>query len=183
MNDMMKNFIDIIKPIVAILIALMAFDLLIRFIIAKTKKNKNIKSSTCKDAIINDYPYVKRILLSKAESEFYKILQICIPDNYLLFAKVRLWDFIDTTAKSNRIQYTNKIQSKHVDYLITDTDGNPLVAIELDDASHNYDERKKRDNFVDNTLNAAQISIIRIHTSYSYSKEDIERQIKEAIKK
>ena len=79
-----------------------------------------------------------------------------------VFAKVRLLDIIEPNKNiSNYQTYFNKIQSKHVDFLICKPNVTTLCVIEIDDNSHQNIKRAVRDNFVDDILNLCNIPIIR----------------------
>lgn len=128
-----------------------------------------------------EYPYKVRNLLTPGELAFYNILITQIPPSFLIFAKVRLWDIIDVTVKQNAAQYTNKIRSKHVDFVLTDKAGAPKIVIELDDKSHNFKNRKERDEFVNKALAAANINIIHIKATASYSTNEISKLLNDYI--
>lgn len=60
------------------------------------------------------------------------------------------------------MKYYSRIQSKHIDFLVCNGDSlYPVVAIELDDNSHDNKDRQIRDNFVNQTLESADIPLIR----------------------
>jgi hypothetical protein len=67
--------------------------------------------------------------------------------NYLVFAKVRLADLLYLPKGTQGRQAAfNRIQSKHVDFLLCSKDAvRPLLAIELDDSSHGEQSRITRD--------------------------------------
>lgn len=127
-------------------------------------------------------PYKKKkYLLSKAENSFYGVLENAIEGEGLYICpKVRLADIIYVTDKENRQKHFNKIQSKHIDFLLCDKKFlNPVLAIELDDSSHNKGSRIERDKFVDEALEAAGLPILRVKASYSYSPNYIKEKVKE----
>ena len=126
----------------------------------------------------NSLPYSKKkVFFSTAERSFYQILRRITPD-HTVFAKVRMCDVIGVSKKSAAWQTNqNRIQSKHLDFLICDATLAPVVAIELDDSSGARGDRKARDQFVDATLAAAEVPIVRIPVKRSYVIEDIRRLI------
>ncbi|SHJ53994.1 DUF2726 domain-containing protein [Paramaledivibacter caminithermalis] len=130
-------------------------------------------------------PYKKnRFLLTRAENNFYKVLKLALEDNYVICPKVRLADIIYVYGSDNRQSYFNKIQSKHIDFLIcNDIYLNPLLAIELDDSSHSSKYRIERDEFLDDALESADLPILRFRASYSYSPNYIKEKIQEVLKK
>src|SRR4030095_5020353 len=84
----------------------------------------------------NAFPYhLTGRFRSHAETEFYKMLRQIMGDNMLVFAKVSLKEFI--SVDSSDYIYLNKIDRKHVDFLVCDISSlHPVFAIELDDSSH-----------------------------------------------
>src|SRR3984893_11003328 len=88
-------------------------------------------------------PYSKKkFFFSAAERSFYEILRRMAPD-HTVFAKVRMCDVITVSKESGSWRASrNRIQSKHLDFLICDATLAPVVAIELDDSSHESEERR-----------------------------------------
>jgi len=128
------------------------------------------------------FPYMKKeCLLSEAERKFYFVLFEILGNNYLIFSKVRMADlfYLPKMNNSDFYHYQNKIQSKHVDFLICDKENiKPLLAIELDDSSHLKIDRISRDNLVDKIFENAKLPIFRIKVSASYNKENLLNQIR-----
>ena len=126
----------------------------------------------------NSLPYSKKkFFFSAAERSFYEILRRMVPD-HTVFAKVRMCDVIAVSKGSGSWRTShNRIQSKHLDFLICDATLAPVVAIELDDSSHARADRMARDQFVDAALAAAEVPIVRIPAKRSYAVEDVRRLI------
>ena len=80
-------------------------------------------------------------------------LQVC--------PKVRLLDIIEPRRGEHYKSLLGKIQSKHIDFLITDPDLRIKAILELDDNSHNAQDRKERDAFVDEILTSVGYKVIR----------------------
>jgi len=125
-------------------------------------------------------PYRRKdYLLTRAERAFFSALCQAVGEDYLLFAKVRLADlvFLPKGTESRQTHF-NRVQSKHVDFLLCDRSViRPLLAIELDDSSHAAFARRERDDFVDAALAAAGLAILRVRVRASYSAPDLRRQI------
>ncbi|MCK5320886.1 DUF2726 domain-containing protein [Candidatus Parcubacteria bacterium] len=130
------------------------------------------------------WPYRKKdYLFSVAELKFYKILKQIIYGELTIFAKVRLADvvYIPKYYSNNKYNFY-RIQAKHIDYLICSNDRiKPLIAIELDDSSHNMPDRQKRDKFLEDMLEDAKLPLVRIKVSLSYDIENIKKQLKKYI--
>jgi len=133
----------------------------------------------------DELPYRRKdYLLSKAERAFFETLQKAVGNRCLIFAKVRLADLLFIRRGTERRQsYFNRIRSKHIDFVLCDRDAvRPLLAIELDDSSHNRPDRKQRDTFVDSALAAAELPILHVKARADYDGEELARAIEEKIK-
>lgn len=127
---------------------------------------KNSNKNESKE--LKEYPYKAIKVMTRTEKMFYDQLKESIPSTYILLSKVRLWDIIDTTVKEKQYIYTNKIKSKHIDFLVVDAETNPIIAIELDDKSHNQTKRIERDEFINKALENAKIKLIRYTPTQKY---------------
>ena len=130
------------------------------------------------------YPYFSReILLTPAELKFYKILRQVVLENQAISCKVRLADIINCSEVNWHKGYGPKISSKHIDFVLFDSETTEiLLCIELDDSSHQLPHRKKRDVFIDKSLNAANLPILRIKTARGYDMAFLQKEIKIALK-
>lgn len=131
------------------------------FIILSIKNKSNNKKDE-----LQIYPFKKKYILTKNEYKFYKELrQLTDPKGYQVLTKIRLADIIDVDKSkienNEYFKYFNKIQSKHIDFVICDKDLNLLMAVELDDNSHNSDKAKKSDDFKNKVLESADIKLVR----------------------
>ena len=80
--------------------------------------------------------------------------------------------------RSEFYSHFNRIASRHVDFLIcTPSTMQPLVAIELDDSSHERPHRRERDNFVDNAFQAAGLPLIHFRARHTYNTREIAKRL------
>ena len=110
------------------------------------------------------YRYAKRqYLMTRAEHDCYKLVR-GLGDKYFVFAQVHLPQIV--TEKVSRQNWTAArwhIDRKSVDFVIASKDTvSPLLAIELDDWSHNREDRKDRDREVERILEEAEVPLLRI---------------------
>lgn len=114
---------------------------------------------------VEDYAglYQRRCLLTANEKSQYDRLQsTAVKLRLSLFTKVRLADIVEpVNGIKNWKTLFNKIRSKHVDFLMCDRNMKPVCVIEIDDSSHDKDDRKQRDKFVDFILKDVGIPTIR----------------------
>lgn len=126
------------------------------------------------------FPYTMREhFLTPAELNFFKVLQEAVGNRVYICAKVALGDIFSVKSKDQsqfRI-YTNKIDRKHVDFLLCDPQSmRPVVGVELDDRSHQREDRRARDAFVDEVFKAAGLPLLHIAVRRSYRPEDLAAQ-------
>ena len=107
--------------------------------------------------------YTARPLLTSHElQEYRKLKQYADAKEWLICPKVRLWDLIEPKKGSaHRQTLVNRIQSKHVDFVLVDAELNVIGVLELDDKTHDRDDRKQRDGFVRDALEGAGITMIQ----------------------
>jgi hypothetical protein len=128
-----------------------------------------------------EFPYfLNKNFITPAELNFLSVLRQTIGNQAIICTKVSLGDLF-TTKRDDYSQYTtymNKIRRKHVDFLLCDsTTMRPLVGIELDDKSHEREDRKERDKFVDGVFNASGLSLIHIPVKKAYVTSELASQL------
>lgn len=126
----------------------------------------------------NKHPYFKNsALLTPAEISFRHTLKIAVGDSYQINSKVRLADLISVhkgLAKSEWSSSFNQIKAKHIDFVLVDDETTEILcAIELDDSSHNKQNREDRDNFLDAALKNANLPLLRFRTNHAYKSKEI----------
>ena len=119
-------------------------------------------------------PFAKRnYFFSAAERSLYEILCRLSPQ-HTVFAKVRLADLVRVQVSGREFwQRFNSIKAKHVDFVVCDETLAPVLAIELDDASHDEADRLARDQFVDSVLESAALPIVHVKARRGYVLEEI----------
>lgn len=134
--------------------------------------------------IIPEIPYRQRDdFLSSAEFSFYKVLQQAVGTEMAICPKVGLNDlFYVPRSVENSLAHLNKINRKHVDFVLCDVQTmRPLLAIELDDSSHKRKDRQDRDDLVDSVFKAAQLPLLHVTVKRAYQPADISKEINAII--
>ena len=129
-------------------------------------------------------PYRKKdYLLTAAERSFYEVLCSVLDGQLLVFPKVRLADLVwMPKGTANRQTHFNRIQSKHVDFVLCTRDKiSPVLVIELDDASHEEESRRHRDTFVDAALSAAGLPILHIPAKSAYVPAELAAAVQQKL--
>ncbi len=118
-----------------------------------------------------ELPYRQRDdFLSAAELSFYRVLCTAIGDRAVICPKVNLADIFFVARLNENQSFRNKIDRKHVDFLLCDpATMRPLCGIELDDSSHSRRDRQDRDEFVDQVFDVAGLPLIRVPARASYN--------------
>lgn len=118
------------------------------------------------------YPYrLRNHFLSPAELKFYLILRQIVHNRAYLGTKVNLNDifYVKSSNQSDFRTYTNKIDRKHVDFILCDWNTmQPFLGIELDDSSHLRPDRQERDEFVDRVFRVSGLPILHIKVQRDY---------------
>ena len=130
-----------------------------------------------KNTNLHDFPYhLRDEFLSPAEQSFYLVLKHVVTDRAIICTKVALGDlfYVKSSDRSKFRTLTNKIDRKHVDFLLCDPKTVcPLVGIELDDRSHQRGDRKDRDEFVEMVYKAAKLPLLRIPAQRAYTTSEL----------
>ncbi|MEI6296073.1 MAG: DUF2726 domain-containing protein [bacterium] len=133
-----------------------------------------------KETVIEYLPYYKKnYLMTGAEHNFFKVLNSIVDNKYYIIPQVGLSKIVGING-SDRYNYTylNKIDRKSLDFVLFDKDSfSPIVIIELDDSSHEREDRKERDSFVDKIAQKIGLKIVHIKTSYNYDLEMLKKDI------
>ena len=142
----------------------------------KKPKGENTKESKLD---LNNLPYTRiNSLLTPTENKFFQELLAQVSSSkFLVMSKVRLLDLMDVPKNSDKRQsYIQRVWSKHVDFVICDRETmQPILVIELDDKSHNRNDRQQRDLFVDKALESAQLRVTHVKVGNTYNFEEIRR--------
>jgi len=132
-----------------------------------------------------DFPYHQvDEFISPAELNFFFNLKSVIGDEVQIFSKVKLSDlfYAKTGDFGKNRAYTNKIDRKHIDFLLCDPKTlKPILGIELDDKSHQRADRKERDDFVNHVFQAAKLPLMHISVQRSYSQSELKSKISEYL--
>jgi very-short-patch-repair endonuclease len=129
--------------------------------------------------------YVKRpYLFTSTEFAFYKALRPAVGDRFTILVKVRIADLVDVERGAPKRQAKlNRIMKKHVDFVLCDPRTMvPTLLIELDDRSHEADDRRERDVLVDAIYAAVGLPCLHVPAAKSYEQTVLVGQIDNAIR-
>lgn len=120
------------------------------------------------------FPYrLRDDFLSPAETSFYQVLKNMMGERLVICPQVSLSGVIFTFG-DQRQTYQNKIDRKIVDFLLCDAKTlKPILAIELDDASHRRPDRQERDAFVEKVFETARLPLARVPVQATYNTKEL----------
>lgn len=126
-----------------------------------------------------ELPYrVRDDFLSPTERSFYLSVTAAVAGRGVVCPKVRLGDILFAADQKNSWTHTNRINQKHVDFLICSPGTmRPLVAIELDDSSHQRESVRERDRFKDAAFAAAGLPLMRFAAKLNYEVTELARAL------
>ena len=128
----------------------------------------------------------KDYLMTKAENDFFAVLKESLQERYQIFPQVHLSALLDETKVKgqNWNAAFRHINGKSVDFVVCDsTYTRPLLAIELDDFTHDTQERRGRDMEVERIFENANMPLLRFRDYKTMSRDAIAAQIEDALRK
>jgi very-short-patch-repair endonuclease len=115
---------------------------------------------------LNRYFLKDRIFDHSTEFEFYKMLRdVILGQRFVAMVQIPLASLVGVRNTNDAIYMAHfgRIKSKRVDYVICrKEDLKPLLALELDGSSHNKEERKERDHFVDSVYTSIGLAFLHV---------------------
>lgn len=157
----------ILKYLPYIFLILLLFVIII--IILKCRRHEEI------------YPYEKaKFLLSENEKQaYYALLPIAEEYGFTVCPKVRLADIVLVEKGTEEyMKWFNKIKAKHVDMVLCDKELNIVLAVEVDDPSHDRADRIERDEFVDKIYDKIGLPIIHLR---NWNEEELLAMVIDAL--
>ena len=131
-----------------------------------------------------DFPYRKNVyFMSQAERDFFHVLQRVVPERFYIFSQVSLNNLLLVDrGRKDYMHHFNRIRQKSVDFVLVDKSSmTTTLAIELDDRSHNYPDRIRRDEMVNEAFRAAGLPLLRITNQRTYDERTVQRTIEENV--
>jgi hypothetical protein len=128
-------------------------------------------------------PYTRRdSLLSRGELAFFWALRRAIGGRFGVSFKTRLADIVHCPEELWESIHGRKLCQKHVDFVLYDRRTmSVLLAIELDDASHDQPERRRRDKFVDEVFRGIGLPLLRVKAAFRYNVVPIQLSIDKVL--
>lgn len=145
---------------------------------------KAIVSDSGNQKISTVYRYNRKyVIMTEREQEFYKKLKLVCGDSILIFPQIHLSSLFFHNVKGQNFKLAFRfINRLSVDFVLVDSRNfKTLLAIELDDSTHNEKDRIKRDLIVNDIFKKAHFPLLRVE-SVKIDNEKLKEMILESIK-
>lgn len=146
----------------------------------KNQQNK-YKAPNQKEIDIIKQNYIQTAMLTPTEQVFYNQLKEALKHyDVEIHYKIRLADIFKVKYR-NKYYETNfsRIMAKHIDFIVADKNkAEAIIAIELDDASHEKEESYKNDTFKNILFEASDIRLHRIKVQPIYDFTELKQMLK-----
>jgi len=120
-------------------------------------------------------------VFTKEELRFYNWIKEKLKDKNLnVLSKIRIADFVKPTEYIEKIEWRktfNKINRKHIDFIITDIQGKIKVLIELDGDSHQKEETIESDKLKNYLFDKLNIPLERYKNGEIFELSKIQKYI------
>lgn len=129
-------------------------------------------------------PYRSRsALLSRGELAFYRVLLEVVGGRFGISIKPRLADVVWCPPRLFRTGIGGRVSQKHLDFVLYDLGTTAVVlAIELDDRSHDRDGRQARDQFVDEVLKLCGVALMRVRAARGYDGRELQARMQGVLR-
>ncbi|MES2224289.1 MAG: DUF2726 domain-containing protein [Patescibacteria group bacterium] len=125
----------------------------------------------------------KNFFMSRAEHECYDALVLAVGEKYHIFPQVHLPSIIDNKVVGQNWKGAFRhISQKSVDFVLCDKSYiSPKLAIELDDRTHERQDRKDRDGEVERMLKNAGLPLLRLQNQGKFNPKELSDKINECL--
>lgn len=137
-----------------------------------------------KEKITAKYQYKKKqFFMSRAEHECFEALMVGVGEQYHIFPQVHLPTIIDNRIKGQNWNAAFRhVNQKSVDFVLCNKRYiEPILAIELDDRTHDRQDRKDRDGEVERILKGAGVPLLRLENHGNFDPQELSKRISEVL--
>ncbi|MEK7549854.1 MAG: DUF2726 domain-containing protein [Patescibacteria group bacterium] len=124
----------------------------------------------------------KPSLMTESEKIFYKTLKEVVDNRYDIFPQVSVMELVRIPkglAFKQKTLLKNKIQAKHVDFVLCEKETTqPVLVIELDGWNHEEKKTQERDRFLRELWSSVNLPFLSVSTQTNYIPSELERDIK-----
>jgi very-short-patch-repair endonuclease len=175
MEALFKQLAGLIIPIVFLVVVLIAIGFLKRY----------VRGPSAHSSDAENLPYgLRRAMMSPAERSFFGILEQAVDmSQYHIFPQAPLASLVYVQkGTESYLRHENRIRSKVVDFVLCTRDTvAPVLVIELDDSSHERDDRKERGAFVDSVMDKVCLPILHVKARRDYDPRALADDVSRAM--
>jgi hypothetical protein len=103
---------------------------------------------------------------------------MAVGNEYLIGLKVRVADVLHCSPSVWDEGFGHLIARHHLDFVLCDPHSTEVVvAIELDDRSHDQPQRQRRDSFLNDAFKAARLRLVRVKAAARYRTRELRQQL------
>lgn len=118
---------------------------------------------------------LRETVLLERQAVLYRSLVSALSTDAVVFAKVRLADFLKLDNGGNDLKFAIKMDRKFVDFLLCDPQTmKPLAVVEMSSSPTKSDSRSQtKDPFVMQSLRSAKVKLLRIEARSHYAIDEL----------
>jgi hypothetical protein len=124
----------------------------------------------------NAWPFYVKRPLSQPEQVLYHRLVCALPD-YIVLAQVQVSRVLGVKQGAKFHEWNNRINRLSYDFVICSKDSTVIAAIELDDKTHESDDRASTDQRKNKASADAGLRLVRWHVQSLPSEEVIRQEL------
>lgn len=128
-----------------------------------------------------DYERCRSIFNASEKKLFHELVR-ALPNTCFVLSKVRMEDVVRPTRDQHPAVHRaarSRVKSRHFDFVVIDSGGDPLLAIELDGPEHARHRSREADRFKDEVCERVGLRLIRVPVGYRESR--LTQAVREAI--
>ena len=114
--------------------------------------------------------HIKESLFTKTELALFYEIRRQLPPHYYVFPNMRMADILTTTKDEGYKRRVYKMLPKHIDFVVANQYFKPVLAIELNGASHNNYKQKQSDAVKNEIFSNAGLPLETIRVGEQYSE-------------
>lgn len=115
----------------------------------------------------------KDAFITECEKKFFEAIRSVVGENYIVQPQINLASIVNKTTAD---KYRNEL-FRNIDFGVFDKDYKLLVLIEINDPSHDREDRRNRDDKVKKICNEANIPLVTFWTKYGINDEYIKNRL------
>ena len=148
---------------------------------SQSNKRKGKKCSI-HDEATEELPYTKKAsILTTAEKNLYEVLTKLCGTKLVVLCQVNLREMFSIES-NNWKKYGRALGQYSIDFVLCRASTmEPILSIELDDASHASKKRQERDHKIDRYHEAAGLPILHVPTAKTYDAKELANTIKSVL--